>query len=75
MHIALTLKSATGVMHVTLNLKLNNQNGKETKQSNLLKKELAFCGSLEMHLAVNGQLLIYFQRMSEFDHFLQECYK
>ena len=75
MHIALTLKSATGVMHVTLNLKSNNQNGKETKQSNLLKKELAFCRSLEMHLAVNGQLLIDFQRMSEFDHFLQECYK
>ena len=75
MHIALTLKSATRVMHVTLNLKSNNQNGKETKQSNLLKKELAFCRSLEMHLTVNGQLLIDFQRMSEFDHFLQECYK
>ena len=76
MHIALNLKSATGVMHVTLNLESNNQNGKETKQSNLLKKELAFCRSLvEMHLAVNGQLLIDFQWMSEFDHFLQECYK
>ena len=60
MYIALNLKSATGVMHVTLNLKSNNQNGKETKLSNIVKKEpVSYC-SLEMHLAVNGQLLIDF---------------
>ena len=38
-------------------LKIKQPNGKETKQSNLLKKELAFCRSLEMHLAVNGAVL------------------
>ena len=60
MYIALNLKSATGVMHVTLNLKSNNQNGKETKLSNIVKKEPVSYRSLEMHLAVNGQLLIDF---------------
>ena len=62
-------------MHVAPNLKLNNQIGKETKPSYLVKKEPTSRRSPEMHLEVKEQLLVDFQRMSEFGNFLQECCK
>ena len=66
---------SNGVMHVVPNLKLNNQIGKGTKPSYLVKKEPTSRRSPEMHLEVKEQLLVDFQRMSEFGNFLQECCK
>lgn len=66
---------SNGVMHVAPNLKLNNQIGKGTKPSYLVKKEPTSRRSPEMHLEVKEQLLVDSQRMCEFGNFLQECCK